>query len=41
MIEPIVKRWAGLDVHKMKVTVTALIEQEDGNVWEETREFKI
>lgn len=40
MIEPIVKRCAGLDVHKMKVTVTALIEQEDGSVREETREFK-
>jgi len=40
MIDPIVKRCAGLDVHKMKVTVTALIEQEDGSVWEETREFK-
>lgn len=40
MIEPIVKRCAGLDVHKMQVTVTALIEQEDGSVEEETREFK-
>ncbi len=40
MIEPIVKRCAGLDVHKMKVTVTALLEQEDGSVREETREFK-
>lgn len=40
MIEPIVKRCAGLDVHKMQVTVTVLIEQEDGSVEEETREFK-
>lgn len=39
MIEPIVKRCAGLDVHKMKVTVTVLIEQEDGSVEEETREY--
>ena len=40
MIEPIVKRCAGLDVHKMKVTATVLIEQDDGSVYEETREFK-
>jgi transposase len=40
MIDPIVKRCAGLDVHKMKVTVTVLIEQEDGSVEEETREYK-
>ena len=40
MIDPIVKRCAGLDVHKMKVTVTVHIEQEDGSVEEETREYK-
>lgn len=40
MIEPIVKRCAGLDVHKMQVTVTVLIEQEDGSVEEETRQYK-
>ena len=40
MIEPIVKRCAGLDVHKMKVTVTVIIEEEGGRVKEETREYK-
>lgn len=40
MIEPIVKRCAGLDVHKMKVTVTVIIEEEGGCVKEETREYK-
>jgi transposase len=40
MIEPIVKRCAGLDVHKMKVTVTVIIEQEDRSIKEETREYK-
>lgn len=40
MIEPIVKRCAGLDVHKMKVTVTVLVEREEGGVQEETREYK-
>jgi len=39
MVEPIVKRCAGLDVHKMAVTATILLEQEDGNLKEETREF--
>jgi transposase len=40
MIEPIVKRCAGLDVHKMKVTVTVIVEREEGAVQEETREYK-
>lgn len=39
MIEPIVKRCAGLDVHKMKVTATIQLEQADGSVREKTREF--
>lgn len=39
MIEPIVKRCAGLDVHKMSVMVTVLIEQPDGGLVEETRQF--
>jgi transposase len=40
MIEPIVKRCAGLDVHKMKVTVTVIIEEKDGRVNEQTKEYK-
>jgi len=36
MIEPNVKRCAGLDVHKMKVTVTVLIEQEADSIYEQT-----
>jgi transposase len=39
MVEPIVKRSAGLDVHKMTVMATILLEQEDGTLHEETREF--
>jgi transposase len=39
MIEPIVKRIAGLDVHKMVVVGTVLIEEEDGSIKQETREF--
>ena len=39
MIEPIVKRCADLDVHKMSVMVTVLIEQPDGGLVEETRQF--
>jgi len=39
MVTPIVKRCAGLDVHKMVVMVTVLLEQADGSIAEETREF--
>ena len=40
MIEPIVKRCAGLDVHKMVIVATVLTEQPDGEVVEITRKFK-
>lgn len=39
MIEPILKRTAGVDVHKKIIVVTILLEQEDGSAKEETREF--
>ncbi len=39
MIQAIVKRCAGLDVHKMSVTVTVILEQEDGQLEIETKEF--
>jgi transposase len=39
MVTPIVKRCAGLDVHKMVVMVTIVLEQEDGSITEQTREF--
>ena len=39
MVEPIVKRCAGLDVHKMVVVATVLIEQTDGSLSQESREF--
>lgn len=39
MVEPIVKRCAGLDVHKMSVVATVLIEQDEGNLVEQTRAF--
>ena len=39
MVEPIVKRSAGLDVHKMLVVATVLLEQADGSLQEQTREF--
>jgi transposase len=39
MLTPIVKRCAGLDVHKMVVVATVLLEQEDGSLREETRQF--
>lgn len=39
MVTPVVKRCAGLDVHKMVVMVTILLEQEDGSITEQTREF--
>jgi len=38
-MEPLVKRVAGLDVHKMLVVGTVLIEEEDGSIKQETREF--
>ena len=38
-MEPIHKRVAGLDVHRMKHVVTVAIEQEDGTVLTETREY--
>jgi len=39
MIEPMVKRVAGMDVHKMVVVVTVLLEEEDGSIRQETRDF--
>jgi hypothetical protein len=39
MIEPVVKRVAGLDVHKMVVVGSVLIEEIDGSIKQETREF--
>ena len=38
-MEAIVKRSAGLDVHKKIIVVTILLEQPDGTVTEETREY--
>ncbi|MBF0467263.1 MAG: hypothetical protein HQK61_00005 [Desulfamplus sp.] len=38
-LEPIVKRCAGLDIHKMIIVATVLLEQADGTVQKETREF--
>ena len=38
-LEPIVKRSAGLDVHKKTVVATIVVEQEDGKIEEETRKF--
>lgn len=38
-MEPVVRRSAGLDVHRNSVVVTVLIEQDDGTIFEETREF--
>lgn len=38
-VNPIVKRCAGLDVHKMVVMGTVILEQEDGSVTEQTRKF--
>jgi transposase len=38
-LNPIVKSSAGLDVHKKIVVATILVEQQDGSVMEETREF--
>lgn len=39
MIEAIVSRCAGLDVHKMVIVATVLLEQADGEVVQETRRF--
>lgn len=39
MVEPIVKRCAGLDVHRKIVVASILMEQADGSLVEETREF--
>jgi len=38
MIEPIMNRWAGLDVRRMKVAATVLIEPQDGSVEGQNRE---
>jgi transposase len=38
-MEAIVQRSAGLDVHKKIIVVTILLEQSDGSVTEETREY--
>ena len=38
-MEPMHQRVAGIDVHRMKHVVTILIDQEDGAVSSETREF--
>lgn len=39
MIASIVKRCVGLDVHKMVVMATAMLEQDDGSITQETRQF--
>ena len=39
MIEAITKRSAGLDIHKMMVMATTLIESEEGELVETTKEF--
>ena len=39
MIAPIFENVAGLDVHKMVVVGTVLVEQEDGSIKHETRQF--
>ena len=39
MIDVIVKRCAGLDIHKMSVTVTVIVESDDGSLEVETKEF--
>lgn len=40
MIEAVAKRSAGLDVHKMIIVGTTLVETEDGSLVQETREFR-
>jgi len=39
-MEPIVQRAAGLDVHKMVIVGTVLVEEDDGHLNQETMEFK-
>lgn len=39
MTTPTVKRCAGLDVHKMAVVATAILEDDEGSIKEETRQF--
>ena len=39
VMEPVVRRCAGLDVHRKNVVGTVLIEHDDGTVHEKTREF--
>ena len=39
MVEPIVKRAGGLDVHKKSVVASVVLEQEDGTLLQETRTF--
>lgn len=38
-MEPVVKRCAGLDVHRKNVVATITIDHDDGTIHEETREF--
>ncbi|MBS0351893.1 MAG: transposase [Proteobacteria bacterium] len=38
-VEAICKRVAGLDVHRKMIVATVLLEQSDGQLQEETREF--
>lgn len=38
-LNPIVKSCAGLDVHKKMVMATIIVEQQDGNIKEVTKEF--
>jgi transposase len=38
-MEPMHKRVAGLDVHRMKHVVTVLIEEKDGTLTKVTRQF--
>lgn len=40
MIKPIVQRSAGLDVHKMVIVATVLIEQPNGELVDVTKNFK-
>lgn len=39
MVEPIVKRAGGLDVHKKSVVASIVLEQADGTLHQETRSF--
>ena len=40
MIEPIVKRVGGIDVHKGIVVVTVLKEDDEGGIGKETKEYR-